>query len=168
MNNYMEVLTLRVGMMQTGKTMSELDSTAIAMLDDIAHSNAGTAGAQARGWLESYYGHHFCDCLNITDNQSFKSTAINPALFNQASGVSCTADPNPASDWVSFNYTLPDSEVEGFIKISDVNGKIIETFTVTGLQGQKVWDTRKTDSGIYFYTFTVNGISKSGKLVINK
>lgn len=49
----------------------------------------------------------------------------------------CTADPNPASDWVSFNYTLPDSEVEGFIKISDVNGKVIKTLTLSGMHGQK-------------------------------
>ncbi|MCK9271339.1 MAG: T9SS type A sorting domain-containing protein [Bacteroidales bacterium] len=80
----------------------------------------------------------------------------------------CTADPNPASDWVSFNYTLPDSEVEGFIKISDVNGKVIKTLTLSGMHGQKVWDTRKTDAGIYFYTFKVNGISKSGKVIISK
>jgi hypothetical protein len=168
MNNYMELLNLRVGIMQAGKTMSELDSIAIAMLDDIAHSNAGTAGAQARGWLESYYGHHFCDCLNITDNQSFKSTAINPALFNQASGVSCTADPNPASAWTAFDYTMPETAGKGTIRISDATGIAVKVVEVVGTKGQYVWDTREVKPGVYFYTFMVNGTGKASKLVITK
>ncbi|MFA5478381.1 MAG: T9SS type A sorting domain-containing protein [Bacteroidales bacterium] len=168
MNNYMEVLTLSVGMMQTGKTMSELDSTAIAMLDDIAHSNAGTAGAQARGWLESYYGHHFCDCLNITDNQGFKSAAINPALLNQALGVKLTVDPNPAREWAAFDYTLPKNTGKAVIKITDATGQVVKVVEVTGTQGQHVWDTREVKPGVYFYTFIVNGIGNTAKLIITK
>jgi len=49
-----------------------------------------------------------------------------------------------------------------------VNGRIIETFVVSGTQGQMVWDTRKINNGVYFYTFEVNGLSKSGKIVIGK
>jgi hypothetical protein len=166
---YTEMLDLSINLAQQGRSFFDLDSTEVNNLAYIANNSKGTGGAQARGILESAYAYNFCNCLNVSDTSGYKSSSsFSKDSFNQAFGVEIDVKPNPASDWVSFNYTLPDSELEGLIKISDVNGKIIETFTVTGLQGQKVWDTRKTDSGIYFYTFTVNGISKSGKLVINK
>ncbi len=112
------------------------------------------------------FGHHFCDCLNVSGNQGFKSTAINPALLNQALGVSLTVEPNPARDWAAFDYTLPETEGKGAIKISDVRGKVIKTVEVSGTQGQYVWDTRQVKPGVYFYTFVVNGTGTTSKLVI--
>jgi hypothetical protein len=48
-----------------------------------------------------------------------------------------------------------------------VKGRIIEIFIVPGAQGQMLWDTRKINNGVYFYTFEVNGLSKSGKIIVN-
>ena len=128
-----------------------------------------TAGAQAKGILEFAYGYHYCDCLDVSDNSGYKSSGnINYDAFNKVFGPDVEVKPNPAKEWTSFNYTLPGNETEGVIKISDVTGKVIEIFTVEGQQGQKIWDTRRIKSGVYFYTFTVNGISQSGKVVISK
>jgi hypothetical protein len=71
-------------------------------------------------------------------------------------------------EWTVFNYKLPDDMSKGMIKITDVYGKLIEIFTINGKQGQKVWDTRHIEPGIYFYTIKVAGLSKSGKIIINK
>jgi len=46
--------------------------------------------------------------------------------------------------------------------------KDIRISNVSGEQGQKVWDTRKIMSGVYFYTFTVDRITETGKIVVNK
>ena len=128
-----------------------------------------SAGAQAKGILEFAYNYHYCNCLDVSDNSGYKSIGnINYDAFNRVFGAIVEVKPNPAKEWTSFNYTLPDNETEGVIKISDVTGKVIEIFTVDGQQGQKIWDTRRIKSGVYFYTFTVNGISKSGKIVISK
>lgn len=76
--------------------------------------------------------------------------------------------PNPASEYVVF-------EIIDNLNPEDINLTIVNSLgrklknVHPYLSGNKlVWDTRKTDSGIYFYTFTVNGISKSGKVVITK
>jgi len=128
-----------------------------------------TAGAQAKGILEFAYGYHYCNCLDVSDNSGYKSSGnINYDAFNKVFGPDVEVKPNPAKEWTSFNYTLPGNETEGVIKISDVTGKVIEIFTVEGQQGQKIWDTRRIRPGVYFYTFTANGISKSGKVVISK
>jgi hypothetical protein len=79
-----------------------------------------------------------------------------------------TVYPNPASEWVAFNYTLPYDKTEGTIKIVDTKGTFVTSFGVTGLQGQKVWDTRKLNSGVYFYTLSVGEFTRSGKIVISK
>lgn len=130
-------------------------------------SKCCTAGSMAKGILETHYGHHYCDCLNTTGTSGFKSGSVNMGYFNQAFGIKITVEPNPAKEWAAFNYSLPDKETQGVIKITDVTGKIIETFVVSGVQGQRIWDTRKIKQGIYFYTFTVNGMSNSGKIVIS-
>jgi hypothetical protein len=154
---------------QQVKPLTDLDSTEVNNLAYIANISKRTAGTMARGLLESTYGYNFCNCLNVSDTSTYKSSSsFSYETFNKTNESTIEAKPNPASDWVAFIYILPNDDSKGIIKISDVNGKVIKTFTLSGLEGQKVWDTRKTDAGIYFYTFTANGISKSGKIVINK
>ena len=76
--------------------------------------------------------------------------------------------PNPASQWVAFNYTLPANAYQGEITIVDAKGAVIDSFTVTGAQGQQVWDTRSIKPGVYFYTLSVGEFTKTGKIVINR
>jgi len=88
--------------------------------------------------------------------------------FTRVYGIEITVKPNPARGWTAFNYQLHDDMSKGVIKIIDVYGKIIETIAISGYQGQMIWDTRNIKSGIYYYTLNVSGLSKSGKLIINK
>jgi hypothetical protein len=104
------------------------------------------------------------------NNQLYKTTnggfvSVNENIAINPFELSIT--PNPAKDWTSIGYTLPDSETEGVIKISDVNGNIVQTFTVSGEQGSKIWDTRNIKPGVYFYEFVVNGYSNTGKIIVN-
>jgi len=165
---YMEILDMRVDLLQQGRSYDGLTGNEVAQLESLAQISHGTAGAQVRAILEHGYGYHFCDCLNITDNQGFKSTAINPALLNQAYGVSLTVDPNPAREWAAFDYTLPEAESKGVIRITNALGKVVKAVDVTGTQGQYIWDTRDAKPGVYFYTFIVNGTGNTSKLIITK
>jgi hypothetical protein len=63
---------------------------------------------------------------------------------------------------------LPYDKSDGTIRIVDTKGTFITSFEVTGMQGQKVWDTRKLNSGVYFYTLSVGEFTRSGKIVISK
>ena len=167
-NFYTEMLNLQMNLANEERTIFDLDSTEVSNLVLIAENSNGTAGAQAKGILEFAYGYHYCDCINA-DSSGYKSSGnISYDAFNEVFGPEIEVKPNPANEWTSFNYTLPDNETEGIIKVSDVSGKIIETFIVEGLQGQKIWDTRKVKQGLYLYTFTISGISKTGKIIITK
>ena len=165
---YLDMLNLQVSLGQQDKSIFELDSTEVNNLVNLADHSHGTAGAQAKGILEYAYGYHFCNCIDADTSGYKNSESINYEAFNKVFGPEIDVKPNPANEWTTFNYSLPDNETDGIIKISDVSGKMIETIVVSAIQGQKVWDTRKIQPGVYFYTFSVNGISKSGKIVITK
>ena len=85
-----------------------------------------------------------------------------------AYGISISANPNPASSWVSFNYALRDEKSKAVIEVSDVAGRVVASLNVHGKQGQKVLDTREIHAGAYIYTLKTEGFVKSGKLIINK
>ncbi|MEZ5199747.1 MAG: T9SS type A sorting domain-containing protein, partial [Bacteroidales bacterium] len=168
-NYYMDMLNLQIQLAQGGRTVYELDSIEVSNLAMIAENSDGTAGAQAKGILEFAYGYHYCNCLNVSDSTGFKSSGmINQEDLAKAYGLEVTTEPNPASEWVAFNYTLPYDKSEGTIKIIDTKGTYVTSFKVTGTQGQKVWDTRKVNSGVYFYTLSVGEFTRSGKIVISK
>jgi hypothetical protein len=165
---FMGMLNLQINLEQQEKTMFDLDTIEIANLEFIAENSTGTAGAQAKGILEFAYGYHFCNCITGNTTGYKSSGNVNYAAYNNVFGPEVEVNPNPAGEWTTFNYTLPINNSQGVIKISDVNGKTIETLVVSGTQGQKVWDTRKINNGVYFYTIEMNGLKKSGKIVISK
>nr|NQU91426.1 T9SS type A sorting domain-containing protein [Bacteroidota bacterium] len=166
-NMYLDILNLEIQLRQDERSIKDLDSTELQNLISIAETSVNTAGSIARGILETQYGHHFCDCLNTIENEGFKNSGpASQGALNTMFGGSIDVNPNPANDWTSFKYTLPSNESEAVIKISNVMGEIIDVFTVSGQQGQKIWDTRKIKPGVYFYTFVVNDLKKSGKIIV--
>ncbi len=167
-NYFMEMLNLQISLSQQAKSIFDLDSSEINNLVYMADNSHGTAGTQAKSILEYAYGYNYCNCISDNEAGYKSSNALNPDSFAQLLGIEITVEPNPATDWAVFNYTLADNNAEGVIKISDVSGKIITTLPVNGKQGQKIWDTRKIKSGVYFYTLNVSGFNKSGKLIISK
>jgi hypothetical protein len=167
-NDYKLLLQMQMNWEQQGRNIFELDSAEVAVLADYAENSTGEAKYMARGILTYAYGYHYCDCLANSDSTFMKSSKAFPyESFDIMFGSEVTVNPNPAGDWTTFNYQLPDHSSKGIIEISNVSGVVIERFTLTGRVGQKVWDTRKIESGVYLYTLKVNGISKSGKIVIH-
>ena len=112
--------------------------------------------------------YNYFNCPNINDTAGYKSSNFNMEDFTRVYGIEITVKPNPARGWTTFNYQLPDDISKGVIKITDVYGKLIETIAISGYQGQRIWDTRSIEPGIYFYTLKTSGFSISGKIIISK
>lgn len=167
-NDYKTLVEMQISWMTEGKMVDELDSLDIATLETFAIDGRSSAGNIARNILTYGYNYHFCDCMHANDSSFYKSendSFVN--ALNEAYGPKISAEPNPAHAWVAFNYELTDRSSEGLIRITDITGKMIQQFPVSGKIGQKVWDTRSVKPGLYNYVLTVSGLSKSGKLVIN-
>jgi len=167
-NYYMDMLSLKMNLAQQGRMIFELDSTEVNNLVNLADHSHGTAGAQAKGILEYAYGYHYCNCIGVDTSGYKNSNAFNPDALEKLYGIEISVEPNPVREWAAFSYTLPDNASEGEIKISDVSGKVINIIPVSGKQGQRIWDTRKIKSGVYFFSLNVSGNNKSGKIIISK
>ncbi|GAB4319556.1 MAG: hypothetical protein Kow00127_11800 [Bacteroidales bacterium] len=168
-NDYKNLIEMQMNWQQQGRSIFELDSLELALLQNYADNSNGEAKNIARGILEFAYGFHYCDCLINSDSSSMKSSRVFPSeSFNKIFKPEIYVKPNPATDWTTFYYELPDDASEGIIEITDVSGSVIKSFSVSGKLGQQLWDTRGIKSGVYLYTIKSNGFSKSGKIVINK
>ncbi len=167
-NDYQSLLLLQEGWKQSGKHITELDSLDLVTLYDYAENSTGSARGTAQNILTYAENTHFCDCMHSDDSTNAKmgGASLGNSL-NRIYGLEITATPNPARVYVAFNYQLPESKPEGIISVSDMAGKEIQRFVVSGKQGQQVWDIRNVKSGVYLYTLTSGGLQKTGKVVIN-
>jgi len=76
--------------------------------------------------------------------------------------------PNPAQDYVNFEYNLPADKKEVILSVINILGIETARFKICDKKGIKVWDTRNVKPGIYFYNLNTSGFSISGKIIINK
>jgi len=78
--------------------------------------------------------------------------------------------PNPVSQKASFTWMFVRSSLVS-LKITDNTGKVIKTLVNGRLDPgihKAIFDASDFPAGIYFYQFTVNGETESGKLVVFK
>jgi hypothetical protein len=75
--------------------------------------------------------------------------------------------PNPAKEYVSFEYAGREFNNQLNIEIFNSYGEKLENLVFYESAEQIIWDCRNTRPGIYFYIFTTNGYVKTGKIIIN-
>jgi hypothetical protein len=166
-NAYMDMLNLQQTLHQQERNLFQLTGAEKQQLDQLA-TGKGSAALQARAILEMVYNEYSEPCPCVDETGSFKNMGINLQGPTTANLLEVTARPNPAKDWVVFEFRLPGESPEAAIRISDAGGKLIETLPITGTQGQKMWDTRGLEPGTYYYTLIKAGEYKSGRIVIHR
>lgn len=75
---------------------------------------------------------------------------------------------NPANEYAVFRYTLPADTREALLQIRDLSGRPVETLTLQGRVGEKLWDARDVSAGIYIYLLKAGKLSVNGKLTVIK
>ena len=105
---------------------------------------------------------NYTESLNVTENDD-KSIVSNMFVLKQNY-------PNPFNPITKISYGI---EVESDIKISlyDVRGGFVQTLINEKTRAGNhdfMFDASHLSSGVYFYTMTVNDVSKTKKLVLMK
>lgn len=59
--------------------------------------------------------------------------------------------PNPAQDFVAFDYEFAENFSDVHIEVTDINGKTIEKMYCKDAKNQVVWNTQNISSGVYLY-----------------
>ncbi len=164
---YMDLLNLNITLKQQNRSYGDLNDTEYNLLAFVADNSISYAGAKAKGWLEHFYGEHYCYCLNTNavENKSAAATA-DPALWAKAMGLKISAEPNPANTWVAFDYELPIGQETALLSIKSVEGKPIAEYNIYGEIGQKGMDSRYIESGTYIHEIVWGEWKQTGKVVI--
>lgn len=74
--------------------------------------------------------------------------------------------PNPANDYVCFQYPGPDEGKPSLLKIYSSLGNEIKNPKIYNSGTKMVWDTRDINPGEYFYTFNPGEDFSSGKIIV--
>jgi len=165
-NDYKSFEQLMMNLDQEGRTIFDLNDTELTGIVYLAENGNGSAKTSTQGILEFAYNYDYCNCPDLPENIELKSSSIDMGDLAKAKGLDITAEPNPASTWIAFNYTLPLSETEGIIEITDNMGITIQTIEISQQKGQYVLDTRSYKPGIYYYTLRNSNIQRTGKLTV--
>lgn len=77
------------------------------------------------------------------------------------------AYPNPATNFVEFDYSLPHEVETASIKIMNILGSVVKEQQFTDNSGKLRINVSDINSGVYFYTLVVNDeIYKTEKLIV--
>jgi hypothetical protein len=167
-NRYKSFKLLLIDLKNQGRNIFMLTDTEKTMIEALVTDSKGIAGTQARNILQFVYGEEYCDCPDFSDSTGLKSSSLSSNIIaTNAMVPKVNVSPNPASDWVAFDYELSILNTNAIIQISDNKGNIVHNILLKDKKGQKIWDTRKVASGVYYYKLQANDLITTGKIIIS-
>lgn len=76
--------------------------------------------------------------------------------------------PNPASDLLKLRYTLPKDYQKAFIRVTDLQGRLVEEFAVTN-DFDSIYLPKEFNTGLYLYSVVVDGVViKTEKVILTR
>src|SRR5690554_1249150 len=152
-----------------GRNVAQLDSAEIAELTLISEKKPGGG---ATGRAENILCFFYNQCkkeFGAPKNNGVKTNKPKPTKEELYAGLnSIKVAPNPADQYIEFEYKLLIGSEKSVMRILDVQGKFIKSWNLgSNQQGIKVLDTRKLPNGVYFIELFQNSEKlKSGKFII--
>ena len=166
---YSDYLDFRYNLYNNDKTIAQLDSNEVNALHSFAESTYGRVSDKAYNILCFFYGickeNQYQLPKGMGEKKKGKLSDANKIIGEAYNDISIY--PNPAGVYATINWKLPLLETNAVLSIKDFNGKTIIDKTISGKEGQWVWDTRDMAEGIYLYE-VLDGDKqlKSGKIVV--
>ncbi len=146
------VYALLAVLAQEQKSILEADSLQIATLLEIEAGSTGLAGVYARNALLALQALAYDEPILLPD--LMKSRAMAEAyskLLETGPLKNLGVFPIPARDYLVVEYLL-DAESKGMIEFTDVSGRLVHTFSVSGPVNRQIVDTRNWKPGWYIAT----------------
>lgn len=166
--NFIQMLNLQNTLYTQNRTFNELTTEELALVEDMSENSVGSAGTQASSILEAYYDRDFARCRSLQGETSYKSQSIDLSRLSDAYGFAVSVQPNPASNWLTIDYSLPLNGTSAELVITSTTGSIVRNIILQGNIGQKVIDLSNIPSGSYSYNIKSLSFIKSGKIIVVK
>ena len=167
-NAFNECLNIWIAVKTSDREFNELTEEETATLDNIiANDSLSSAGSFAQSMITAYDSRFDYECPEF-ETPELKHHEIDFRKLAEDQGFLVAANPNPAKDWVAFDYTFPENLSSGIIEIRDLKGNLIDKLIINGTEGQIIWNAAAFPAGSYFYTAKAGKLALSGKIVIVK
>lgn len=167
-NSYNELYNFKKAILEDGREISQLTIQEKEQLKSIADRNQiSFSRSMARNALCFFYNICYPDLDRFIPSNEERSIS---KIDNRDVKSNVVAYPNPADDYVIFEYNFSDNldEIES-ITVSDLTGRVIFTKILNGVVGQHIWDLTRIKTGSYLYSVkTKSGQRYSGNLVIRR
>jgi hypothetical protein len=153
--------------MQTD-TLNQNDVSNLQQVAAQCHLTGGSIVWRARALLNAYYNTiieypEACPVNNENGNKVQNTAHIANATINSQS---VNLYPNPNNGKMLIDYNLLS---DGQLRISDVTGKIIGTYTLNATERNADINMESLQNGVYLYTvINEQGLVKTGRIVIMK
>lgn len=165
---YQDLMQLQIDVLNDGRTLNELSEDEVVTIQDIASTSERMPGVIAENILNFFQGSSIDPIPLLPEvpagggkSRGTLDENVLPLVKSQLS-----AQPNPASAFVSFEYQL-ERAADAVVVVRDDKGSVVWQQKVTSQQGSLVWNTTYIKSGTYFYSLLQgNQHVSTGKLVI--
>jgi hypothetical protein len=147
MLTYIDVLTDAAS---DGRNAYQLTAAEVTELETMVDTHYDRPANWASNLLCAVYGK--CRAPYTGDVEIPKANRIRERREEPLSEASSAygLQPNPARNWVAFNYNSSDGGPgNGQIIVRALDGRVITSILMNGAQGQRVWDTRGIAPGTY-------------------
>ena len=171
--DYLTLLSLYHNIHRTGRNAFQLTDEERILVETFADNSSGSPQAMARSIMTGVYGYRYDNCpenlgLHYYVKGWDEERAFSDEDLFKAMGFSVELSPNPASTWVTVDYTLPLGATKARMRIGNLLGVTVATYNLPSNETQKVLDLRDLTPGVYTYAVSCGKYSQIGKLVIVK
>jgi hypothetical protein len=168
---YMTLLDLYRTLYDSGRNIHELTEDEMKVVSDIAVNGHGTSKLMAGSIMTDIPNRDvmsfICpDLPRVKDGRDMNAISDNTADETDAFALGIV--PNPATNWVTIDYVLPDKEFKATMTIINSLGVRVMSVVLDNCQGTKTINLSDVPAGVYGYTVKCGEYQKTGKLVINK
>lgn len=168
--NYVQLLTLYQNLKQSERSVFEMTETEMMLVDDIANNGYGVSKSMAAAILDVLGEYSYTDCPVLSTTIGSRGTypPQEGQIREKNMELKVNLSPNPAVNWISVEYKLPDGCSEASFVITNALGIKKASVCLEGDQGCKVIDLTNMASGIYSCVLRCGSFVKTEKLVITK
>ncbi|MEZ5046487.1 MAG: T9SS type A sorting domain-containing protein [Chitinophagaceae bacterium] len=162
---YTDFYNFKKNLLENSIEINALDSNQIQSLKGIADAPQNTfARSMARNTLCFFY--NICYPMPLHDFESGTAQKLESQKINIET-TEIRVYPNPAKEYVVFEYNLENNNEVISLLITDIAGKLINKSNLSGSSGQFIFDSSRLKAGAFAYQIvTKDGTNRAGTFII--
>ena len=165
---YVQLLTLCHNIKQSGRSVFSMTEEEKGFVEDVANTGYGVSKSMAETILDILGENSSADCPALSPAIGTKGggTFEKGAEINKDLGLQIYLSPNPAANWITVDYILPDGYSEASLVITNAMGIEVANILLEGNRGSKVIDLTKAVSGVYGCYIQCGTFIKTEKIIV--